>query len=187
MSRMKIFTRRGIQRNDIFLVYSACAFSVFAWSLISLFYQLPPLMLRMNIVDIVGVAAYNMAFALIESMLYFGVLFGVLFLFALILPKKLLGEHFGTLGGILAILFAGIMAYTQLDYARVFSLTPRRALFALGLVVLGFIAAYLMTLFLPWFERISKSILQRLSILSMIYSILGVLGILIIIVRNIFG
>jgi hypothetical protein len=184
---MKILNRRGIQRDDIFLLYSACAFSVFAFSLVSLFYQLPPLLLRMNIIDIIGVAAYNLAFALLESILYFGVLFVVLFLFALVLPKKLLGEHFGTVGSILAILIAVVMTYNQLNYARIIGLTPRRELFALGVVIMGFVAAYLMTLFLPWFERVSRAILQRLSILSMIYSAMGVAGLLIVILRNILG
>jgi hypothetical protein len=184
---MEIFKRRGIKRDDIFLVYSACAFSVFAWSVVSLFYQLPALLLRYHLVEVAGVAAYNLAFALMESILYFLVVCSILLVFALIVPKKLLGEHFGIIGSILAILLAVIMMYIQLDYARIFSLTPRRALFSLGVLILGFILSYAMTVFVPKFESISRSIMQRISILSMIYSILGVLGILIIIVRNIFG
>jgi hypothetical protein len=184
---MEIFKRRGIKRDDIFLVYSACAFTVFAWSVVAMFYQLPALLLRYNLVEIFGVVAYNLAFALFESVLYFLVIFSILLVFALILPKKFLGEHFGTIGSILAILLAVIMMYIQLDYARIFSLTPRRALFALGVLILGFILSYVMTVFVPRFESISRSILQRISILSVIYSFLGILGILIIIVRNIFG
>jgi hypothetical protein len=177
---------RGIQKEDVYLLLSACIFSVFFWAFLTLFNSIPSYILEFSVSEIISLASYSFAFALFESLLYFLVIFPVLYLIALILPKKLLGEHMGPIGSVLAIIIAAIVMFIQANYETVIRLSTRRTLFYLGVIGLGFLIYYILILLFPKFKSTLQNILKRLSVLSTIYTVFGVLGIIIVIIRNIF-
>ena len=179
---MDIFKRRGISREDIFLVFAACVLPVFIWSFYNLLNEVPAFVLRLSVSELIGTSAYVLAFALVESILFFLVLFIVLFLLALIFPRKLWGDHFVAIGSMLAILISAVAMYVQLNYDRVFKLTSRRTLFDLGLALIIY---YVLILRFPWFESAIRSIVRTISVLSIVYALLGCLSVLIVIFRNI--
>jgi len=141
--------------------------------------------LRLNIGELIGTSAYVLAFALFESLVFFLALFIVMFLLALILPRKLWGDHFTAIGSMLAILISAVAMYVQLNYDQVIKLSVKRTLFDLGLVGLFFVIYYILILSFPRFESAIRSVVRAISVLSVVYAFMGCLSILIIIFRNI--
>jgi hypothetical protein len=182
---LDIFKRRGISREDILLVFAACVFPVFIWSFYNLLNVVPAFVLRLNVSELIGTSAYVLAYALVESILFFLALFIIMFLLALILPKKLWGDHFVAIGSMLAILISAVAMYVQLNYDRVLKLSLKRTLFDLGLVGLAFVIYYVLILTFPRFESAIRSVVRGVSVLSIVYAFLGCLSILIIFFRNI--
>jgi hypothetical protein len=183
---LDIFKKRGIQKDDVLLLLSACIFPVFFWAFLIFFNGIPSYILQFSLSEIIGVAAYSFAFALLESLLYFLVIFTILVIPALILPRKLLGEHLAVIGSLIAISFAVIVMFYQSDYETLTSLSTRRMLFYGGLLGLGFLIYYFLIMHFPKFESVVCAILKRLSVLSTIYAVFGILGVAIILARNIF-
>lgn len=181
---MGIFKRSNISREDIFLIFAACVFPVFLWSFYNLFNQMPNLLLRLNIPELIGVAAYILGFALLESCLFFIVLFATLFLLALVLPRKLLGDHLVAISSLLALLISGLAMVFQLSLNRIFLISTKRSVVFVGVILLGFLGYYFIVLRFPKFENAVRSLLRRLSVLSGLYALLGILSILVILIRN---
>ncbi len=181
---MDIFKRRGLTRADVFLLFSACTFPVFLWAFINIFYGMPSFVLRLTVPEIIGASAYFLAFALLESILYFGVLLLILSLIALLLPRRWFGDHFIAFGGWLALLIAAIAMLMQVGSDWLTALSARRSLFYLGLTVVTGLG-YLFAVFrFSRFESFIRAVFQRLSMLAMLYAFFGVASLLIIIFRN---
>jgi hypothetical protein len=68
---LDIFKRRGISREDILLVFAACVLPVFIWSFYNLLNEVPAFVLRLSVTELIGTSAYVLAFALVESILFF--------------------------------------------------------------------------------------------------------------------
>jgi len=84
------------------LVFSACIFPIHIWVTIVFLYNFPSLILKANLLQILGVLSYALVFTLIESLL----LFGFLVLLAALVPRKFFREHFVFLGTLLALVIA---------------------------------------------------------------------------------
>jgi len=182
---LAIFKRPAIKKDDAVLILAACVFPVFFWAFLIFFNGIPSYILQYSLSEIIGIASYSFAFALIESLLYFLVIFVVLYPVALILPQKLFGEHSGPIGALLAIIIGSLFMILQSDYEDVTSLSTRRTLFYLGLIGLGFMIYSVLIMRFPKFERAVRSFFKRFSVLSAIYAFFGILGIVIVVVRNI--
>jgi hypothetical protein len=182
---LDIFKPRGISREDILLVFAACIFPVFIWSFYNLLNDIPAFVLRLSVSELIGTSAYVLAFALVESIVFFFMLFIVLFILALILPRKLWGDHFVAIGSMLAILISAVAMYVQLNYDRVLKLSLKRTLFDLGLVGLAFVIYYILIMSFPRFESAVRSFVRTASVLSIVYALLGCLSVLTVIFRNI--
>ena len=143
----------------------------------------------------VGVGAYALIFAFIESL----VIFLVLFLFGLLLPRRWPEEKRVALLGVLFLLAAVVAASGQLYYLlgtpfqkKILQLLattnhPVRILYAL---ILGPIAAMVLVLsyWIIKSQKAARSVLnvfERLSLLTSLYLIFDVIGLFIVIFRNI--
>jgi hypothetical protein len=183
---LAIFKRRGIQREDILLVLSTCVFSVYLWAFYNLFYQIPGFLHRLTLFETIGAASYILLFALFESIIFFLVIFIFFFLASLVIPKRLWGEHFAAIGGLLAVMLAAVAMTSQVIYDAIIELSKRQtALYIAGLIIL-FLVLYLLVLRFPKFEKAIRTVFSRISILSIIYAALGLISLLIVIIRNIF-
>lgn len=165
---------------------SACVFAVFFWAFLNIFNNFPSFIQQRTPAEMVGISSYILTFAFFESLLYFIILFPILCLAALLLPKKFLGEHLAPAGAVLALLIAAIAMYIQYDYETLTSLSIRRILFYLGLIGLAYLAYYIVLIRFPKVDQVARSIFQRVSVLSVIYAVFGVIGILIVVLRNVF-
>lgn len=181
---MDIFERRGITRTDLFLIFSACVLPVFLWAFYNLFYRIPGLLVRLNFSELVGSTAYVLAFALLESGLFFLVLGGGLLLAAVLLPRRWLAAHLAVIGSTLALTVAALVMVVQRYSDLLNNMSTRRQWFYLGLVGLALVVYYFVILRYPRVEEISKEIYQRLSILSILYVVLGLASVVLIVVRN---
>lgn len=181
---MDIFKKPKVTRQDAYLLYSACAFSVFLWAFINIFYEMPSFLLKLTFTEIIGASAYYLAFALLESLLYFGGLFALLYLLAFLLPRRWFNDHFTSLGGFVSLLLAVIAMLSQTGPAWLTNISVRRSLFYLALAGLG-VLVYVYAIFrFSKFDAAINAILKRLASLSMLYTFFGIASVLIVIIRN---
>jgi hypothetical protein len=129
------FLDRFPSRHEVLLVFAACIFPIHAWTTIVFLYNFPSLILKANLWQILGVFAYALIFALLESLL----LLGVFVLLAVILPTKVFRERFVYLGTILALVIPGLalLANTQFMQDAPWAWLP-----LLGVTGTGLIASF---------------------------------------------
>lgn len=182
---MDIFKRHGITQESLLLLLSACIFPIFLWAFISLFNQIPALILKLNTSEIVGASAYVLTYASIESLLVFIFAATIVLSVALVLPRKYFGDHLAAMGSFLVFLVAAIFMYAQLNYDHVIDILEHQALPYLLLIGVIFLIYCILILKYPKLEAGIIALLKRISTLSILYAGLGLLGVVIVIIRNI--
>ncbi len=172
-----LFNHRLPTRNEIFLALSMAAFLVFTWSLRALFFNFPAFMLSYTIGEILVIAAYMLAFALLETL---AVMLVVLPL-AIILPGGLLKEGFSYKTSFFFIAFAIISIHLQYMMTN----QPKISFLALelGRALILWLVPVLLVRFVSTIRRIVMDVLDRLTIFSYIYLPLGVISLLVVTVR----
>lgn len=179
---MDTFKRRLASKKEYFQLFLVCAFTVHVWAIIDYLQQVPELDLRMNVLQMAGVAAYVLVFALFESLLAFGLLFVV----SLMLPARLLKDRILPVGSIF-ILMVAIPAYLihlysiwhihQLDMKQWVMLWA-----AVGVLLMGLIIYWMVSN-----KKVEQAIcsgIERLSVLSLVYLTADLAGGLLILFRN---
>lgn len=149
------------------LVMSACIFPIHIWVTIVYLYNFPSLILKANIWQILGVLAYTLVFAFIESLL----LFGFLALAAAFLPRTLFRERFVYMGTLLALIIPGfaLLVNTQFMQESSWAWIP-----VIGLTGAGLIAS----LRRPVDGARQIALAERFSLISSLYFILDLLSLL---------
>jgi hypothetical protein len=178
-----LIKKKWSARADYFLLFLVCSFPVHIWAYLNLLRDMPAILLEMGIWRILGVAAYVLVFAFLESLL----IFLVLLLFSFTLPEKIFGLKLIHVGSILvfsatiSVLF--IHLYNQLEIDSLALSTW---------IVIWILAGFsLFTVSVYWLKRnrraeaIFRSGIERLAILSLLYIFLDFLGLFLIIIRNI--
>jgi hypothetical protein len=180
---MDTINHRLASKDEYFRLFLVCAFPVHVWAIVTLLKWASVFMIHMNAYQIVSVTAYVLFFALLETL----VVFGIFFFLSLVLPPKFLRPHIVSAGAI-GILLASITAalihlYEVWDFERI-----NFHLWAGMWVSLGLVAAISLIFWLKRDQRVDsviRSSVERLSLLSLIYLILDLLGGLVILMRNI--
>ena len=169
--------RRLPARNEMILALSMAAFLVFTWSLRALFFNFPAFMLSFNMGEILVIAAYMLAFALLETLLV--MLLTVLL--AVLLPGVLLKEGFSYKASFFFIAFAVISIHLQF----VMTNQPKISYLALelGRALILWLVPVLLVRYVRVVRQIVMDILDRLTIFSYIYLPLGVISLLVVAVR----
>jgi len=171
------FKRRLPARNETLLVLSLAAFLIFSWSLRTLFYQVPAFILSYNLWEILSIAAYMLAFALLETLL--ATLFTVIL--AVILPAVLFRDGFAYKASFALLAAAAISIHLQFVMTNQpkinFLLLELGRGFALWLVPV------LLTRYVGFLRKIVLDVLDRLTIFSYLYLPLGIISLLVVIVR----
>jgi hypothetical protein len=154
-------------KQDAWLVFSACIFPIHIWITIVFLYNFPSLILKANLLQIMSVLSYSLVFALLESL----ILFGILVLLAAILPKRLFRERFVILGSLLALVIVGLalLLNTRFMQESTWAWIP----------VLGFTGAgvYATVRRAVDADR-ENSLAERFTIIAAIYIILDLLALL---------
>ncbi len=171
------FKRRLPARNETLLVLSLAAFLVFSWSLRTLFYQAPAFILSYNLWEILSIAAYMLAFALLETLL--ATLFTVVL--AVILPAVLFRDGFACKASFALLAAAAISIHLQF----VMTNQPKTSflLLELGRGFALWLVPVLLTRYVGFLRKIVLDVLDRLTIFSYLYLPLGIISLLVVIVR----
>ena len=187
------FTKR-YTRQGLWSLFLMCAFPLHAWTLILAFRDISWLTDRTNAWDAVGVTAYGLVFAFVESLLFFG----LVALVGYLAPPRWEVDRRVALMSVLALVAALWAMLEQLffligtGFPRWFMVMlvqsghPARVFIVLLVGVVG------LTVLVPaWLVmrsarayRVVRGIIDRLSILTMFYLVLDVIGLVIVIIRN---
>jgi hypothetical protein len=167
-------------RQDLLLVFSGCAFLIHIWAIINMFYIIPAWVLRMNLAQLSGAIAYILVFALLESLL----IWGLLALLAVLLPQSLLRQNFVAQGMMLALLTAIFSIMVHFNYE--FLVANRGYLLALTIIYLP--CAAVCHFLAGRYRKIDaalRGILDRLTVLTGLYIFFDLVSLMIVIMRNI--
>jgi hypothetical protein len=172
--------------RETYLLFAACTFPVHIWALLNLFRKVPAYILRLSAQELVGVSAYTLAFALLESLIL------LIFLIALsaTLPSKYFRDRFVAQGAILVLLISSwlIPVHYQRSILVALGVNPTQFLALIFLWVISF--AILLSA-LSYLIRRSSAVestivkfVDRLTVLAGLYLLLDVTSVFTIIIRN---
>ena len=159
------------------LALSMAAFLVFTWSMRALFFNFPAFILSYTIGEILVIAAYMLAFALLETLM----VILVMVLLAVILPGALLREGFSYKASFCFITFAAISIHLQ----YVMTNQPNISYLALelGRALILWLIPVLLVRFVSVVRKVVMEVLDRLTIFSYIYLPLGIISLFVVIIR----
>ncbi len=186
----------NIMRNEdlhgLIGVFSSAAFCSYSWSIIIFFWNLSSFLLQWSASDIVGYVAYQLTFALAESLM---VTFFIAAL-GLIVPQKYLRRNIRVSGAALVAGFAVNSIIFKERYALIYALAGMFSTnnFAASQIVINVWVACLIILPVGFvmitrnkkIEKMISSFVGNLSILVVPYVLLSLIGILLVVSRNIF-
>lgn len=163
--------------NEMLLVLSTAAFLVFTWSVRALFFNVPAFLLSYTVGEILIIAAYMLAFALLETLLMTLLLIVV----AALLPARWFKEGFSYKASFLLIAFGVISIHLQF----VMTNQPKVdfLLLALARALALWLILVLLTHFVSSIRKVVMDILDRLTIFSYLYLPLGALSLLVVTFR----
>jgi hypothetical protein len=169
-------------KNEYFKLFLICSFPVHVWAYLSLLDILPATLLQMSLGSILGVAAYVLDFALLESLF----VFGIIFLATLILPKRLFNlEIFQVLA---IFIFATSLAAWLIHLYNKWEIDFLSFSNWIALWILVGTSAFALAVNqLSRNQRnqeLFRSAIERLAILSMVYLSLDIVGLFVILIRN---
>lgn len=150
---------------------------------------------RTNLWDAIGVAAYGMLFAFIESVL----LFLVVLLLGLVIPKQWHSDRRITFLALLILITSAWGMMSQLLFLWNISLPPPaiqflrssdhplRVLYAGSLVIVTSTVLLLVFLFVKLKTSVAfmQNIMERISLITMLYLLFDLLGLVIVLIRNV--
>lgn len=174
-------TGRFPKREHILHVYALVVTLLYSWTIFTSLEDFTTNWgLFLGLTDILGITAYILAGAFLESLL----LLAVLLLIAFILPKKIFAEKFVLLGSILAITLIGslIYLYTQtLTYGILDHTADWAKAFLGGSAVLVMAGEAV-----PFFRKTIELLAERCIAFLYFYIPVSILSILFILARNLF-
>jgi hypothetical protein len=183
--KMRISRKKLPDKSEYFKLFLICSFPVHLWAYIDLMHVMPSMVLQMSDWRIVGVAAYVLDFALLESLF----VFGVLFLASLLAPGGLFDIKLVQIGSLfvfaasISTVFIHLYRQWHINWLGFTNWVVVWILIGLLLFILGIIGFRRS----PRIQNIFQSGIDRLVVLSMIYVSLDLLGLFVILARNIFA
>jgi hypothetical protein len=176
---LAIFRNRFPPRQEVLQVYTIISVPINIWAMIAVLRVVPSWILSMSIWEMIGVMAYPLAFALIESLF----IFAILWILAVILPSSVYRARFVSQSTIIALLAAtwGIIMQLWGQQLRLWTANRFVGIIILGvlIIVLSFLNAHS--------EKSQKTltmIAERLTILGIFYFIIDIFFLIIVIVNN---
>jgi len=167
------------ERNQLVSVLSFIVFSVYSWAIYSFLYQVPSSLLNEGVGEIAAILCYEMAFALLESL----IVCGVIVLLCIIFPREWLCEGFVYKGFL--IIMGWIAASALLRQYNGYPLPG----FAYVELILCLVASIALILFFNKYakgRKILLAIIERFGVFAYLYLPLGMIGLIVVLVRNLF-
>ncbi len=168
--------RKHFAKQDLIQLGVVCAFLIHIWAIINMFHDIPAMLLYMTRNEIIGSLAYNMLFALFETIIVFLIMVAL----GLILPSHWTRSNFFPVSCFLLIELTIMITLFKILGFRPYS---RVLLGGVCIVVL-----FLTALVVPKFSKMSeiaRSISTRLTLLTAVYILIDLVGVIIVIARNV--
>lgn len=191
---MTDFIARRYSRQGFLSLFLTCAFPLHFWALLMAFRDISWLTERTNLWDAIGVVSYGLLFAFVESVM----IFLVLALVGLMMPSQWSSDRRVTFLALLILLLSLWGMISQLLFlwnvflpASVIQLL-RNSGHALRILYTASLAIVIPTILLPVYlfvrsnrsVTVMKDLMERFSLLTMLYLFLDAVGIVIVIIRN---
>jgi hypothetical protein len=167
-------------RGDLAPSFGAVAFPIHVWAIINLLNVFPAWLLRMSIGELAGGIGYTLTDALLES----AILWGVLVLLGLLLPKKWLAERFVAFSSLLAWLLALWAAVVQFQFGTILQFESWQLALGMLVVVLTFVGGFWAVRHFTRLEDRIRRLVQGLAVVTYVYIVFDVLGLVAVILRN---
>lgn len=182
-------------QKGLWLLYLTCAFPLFFWTLLLGFRDISWLAERTNLFDAIGVIAYGMIYAFVESVIWFIVTATL----GLLISRCWSAERRAALMGVIFLVLSIWSILEQAYFAFSLSIpawvlqtmaATGRPVLVMYIIALGLVS---LSMIIPaYFILHSEQTLQKfldfmdsLSTLSILYLFIGFIGLVIIIIRNI--
>jgi len=170
--------------QDILVVLlGPCAVPIYSWAMLVFFEHLRAWLFYLNVWEVTGILAHHLLFAALESL----ALVLALFLLAALLPRKWLRDRFVSLGGMAALLSAGMTIVTPLTKTIPLTFPAQRHLFRTALVWAAYVVLLGLSVLLihrcERVERAVRSFVIRTTILGVLYAVLTSLSLAVIVIR----
>jgi hypothetical protein len=184
---LNLIQSRLPSRQQLLPVFAIFVFFGFSWALYRMFWYVPSWLEYLSFWKVLTIAAYVLAYALVESIL----MLGLLLLFSLLFPARIFKKNYVALGSCLAALISLGAVLLQ----RKINLVYRLELWQLAAYPLAlFMVLILVTFLLSWlFERIPvllrlvNSAAERMTIFTYLYVPLSLLCVILVLARNLIG
>jgi hypothetical protein len=189
------FITQRYSRQGLIALFLTCAFPLHLWTLMMVFRDISWLAERTNLWDAIGVASYGMLFAFVESVL----LFLIILLVGLVIPTQWHSDRRITFLALLILITSAWAMMSQLLFLWNLSLPlpaiqflrgsqhPLRVLYAGSLVIVASTVLLLVFFFVKLKTSVAfmQNIMERISLITMLYLLLDFLGLVIVLIRNI--
>jgi hypothetical protein len=171
-------------RRDLKLAFLVCAFPVAVWSWIIFIYDLPSFLRSLRISQIISIFAYVQVVSLIESFL----LFALVTLLAVLLPRRLFLRNFLPQVSLLVLTLAfwaiGIHLYhEQVAMGRVAD-NPSLPYYWTAIWIAVFFALSILVRFNSRINSLLFSFVERLAFVSSVYLFFALISLPVVIIRN---
>ena len=171
---------RSISLKDIPLIVAVVAFPIHVWSILNMLHELPAWLLRLSIWELIGVIAYVLSFALIESL----IISTILIFIGVVVPKKLIGDRFLSLSSAMILLHSVWAMAIQYNYETIRLWGVSQFLPWLTIYLISSCATYLIIQRYQILNLKIRVIVGRIAVLSSLYILFDVFSVLIVIFRN---
>jgi hypothetical protein len=156
-----------------------CVLASHLWAIPGLLNEVPALILRLSVWNLIGVISYYMLFTLCEAVF----VWMALNLLGAILPDAIIQQQLLAKGSVL-VLVTYLWLAPILHNFRMLLYWPVGAWLWVGLYVLLLLSVQLLFMRFPSLDRRIRAAIDRLVVLAAAYVILDILGIFVIFVRN---
>jgi hypothetical protein len=185
----KIITGRAPARADLFAVSNIVIFAVFGWSVRGFLFKMPAFALYFGLWDNLLILFYQLAFALLESL----IIMAALTVVAMLLSSRLLRDGFAY-KGFITILVASVALIMYQGYYEQIEFYDRlrhNDYTFFGPILYGLATALAILFFLLWIfqrwprlQKLALMLIDQFEIFTYLYVPLGIVGLLLVIVRN---
>lgn len=188
--------RSGLYSSQgLWALFFMCALPVHAWALMLAFRDVSWLIVRTNLWDAISVVSYGLVFALLESIVFFG----VLLLLGVLVPRQWSVDKQVAFLTVLVLVLSMWAMVDQLFFLLnmlvpsgvidflVHTTHPLRIMYIFAIIVVTL--SYLFPIL--WLERFAyavrmvKGFIERFSVLVFFFLLLDMAGLIIVLIRNI--
>lgn len=169
-----------ITAGDITLVFAACVFPIYLWSIWNLLQIVPAWLLRSTMWELLGVVAYTQVFALIESL----AALAVLLVLALLLPSRFFANRFVALSSAFVFLTAFWFILLQYNYGSIRLWGPLQFLPWIALYLGSLAIVYILINRSPKLAAVILAVIKKISVLSFVYAAVSIVSLVVVVIRN---